>query len=124
MTDILSEITPLSRGIIWLRKEEVVNFSPIYKMVDYLLDGLLTAKMNAHSTSPTGLLVGKNFGKDFYVFLSSSETAINEVSSFYTLLSPLLSSDEDILVLDETDSYANLLKITPEDIKKRFRVIK
>jgi hypothetical protein len=124
MTDILSEVTPLSRGIIWLRKEEVVTSSKTYKWVDYLLDGLLTAKINAHSISPTGLLVGKNFGKDFYVFLSSSEIAQNEVTSFYTLLSPLLSSDEDILVIDETESYAKLLKITPEDLKKRFRVIK
>lgn len=123
MTDILSEVTPLSRGLIWLRTGEVTNSSLTYKCVDYLLDGLLTATTNASDAAPCGLLVGKNFGKDFYVFIPKPELAQNEFTSFYNLLSPLLTAEEDILIIDENESHAKLLKLTPDDIKKRFRII-
>ena len=124
MTDFLSEVTPLSRGLIWLRKEEVVTSFPTYKWIDYLLDGLLTASMNANQNPPMGLLVGKNFGKDFYVFLSHSDIAPKELTSFYNLLSPIMTAEEDILIVDETESYQKLLKMTPDDLKKKFRLIK
>lgn len=124
MTDILAEVTPLSRGLIWLRKEESVpSSSKTYKWVDYLLDGLLTATVNATEAAPTGLLIGKNFGKDFYVFIPAAEMAQKEFTSFYNLLSPLLTAEEDILIIDENESHPKLLKITPDEIKKRFRII-
>ena len=124
MTDILSEVTPLTRGLIWLRHEEVISSSSIYKWIDYLLDGLLTATINANKNPPMGLLVGKNFGKDFYVFLSHHELGQKELTSFYNLISPLMTTEEDILIVDETDSYQKLLKLTPDEIRKRFRIIK
>ena len=124
MTDFLSEVTPLSRGLIWLRKEEVVTSFFTYKWIDYLLDGLLTASMNASQNPPMGLLVGKNFGKDFYVFLSHNDIAPQELTSFYNLLSPIMTAEEDILIVDETESYQKLLKMTPDDLKKKFRLIK
>jgi hypothetical protein len=123
MTDILAEVTPLSRGLIWLRKEEPVTASKTYKWIDYLLDGLLTATVNATEAAPTGLLIGRNFGKDFYVFIPAADMSEKEFTSFYNLLSPLLTAEEDILIIDENESHPKLLKITPDEIKKRFRII-
>jgi hypothetical protein len=124
MTEILSSITPLSRGLIWLRHEEMVNSSQTYKCIDYMLDGLLTATLNATKASPHGLLVGKNFGKDFYVYIPGPDMNKNEFTSFYNLLSPLLTAEEDILIIDENESHEKLFKLTPEEIKKRFKIIK
>ena len=123
MTDILAEVTPLSRGLIWLRKDEAVTVSKTYKWIDYLLDGLLTATVNATEVAPTGLLIGKNFGKDFYVFIPAADMPEKEFTSFYNLLSPLLTAEEDIIIIDENETHPKLLKITPDEIKKRFRII-
>jgi hypothetical protein len=122
MSDILNQVTPLSRGIIWLRKADSVLNSEHYKWIDYLLDGLLTASHEASSETSNCLLVGKNFGKDFYVFISQ-RLVEKELVSFFDLVGPSLGNEEDLLILDENESFAALNKLTPKEIQHKFRVI-
>ncbi len=120
MSDILNQVTPLSRGIIWLRSEDDSNVH--YKWIDYLLDGLLTAGGETTTQNENCLFVGKNFGKDFFVFISR-ELHEKELSSFYDLVRPSLGTEEDLIVIDDSQKFTALSKITPKDIQAKFRKI-
>jgi len=123
MNDLLEQVTPRTRAILWLTKEEVTSSLPIYKGIDYLLDGLLTASLLSTSLETSMVIVGKNFGNPLYVFIAKTLPP-KELESFLDLLKPVVSAENDILVVDEMDELKNLQKRSPDEIKKKFRMLK
>lgn len=107
MSKLLDQVTPLTRGIIWLTDNEKDIQNPNYKDIDYLLDGLLTANLEATNNVSSRVIVGTNFDKPFYV-LVVRDVVRPEVESFLSLFEKDLISENDFIVLDESKSFEKL----------------
>ena len=123
MNELLEQVTPLTKAVLWLTKEEVSPSQPVYKGLDYLLDGLLTASLISTNLETSLVIVGKNFGNPLYVFVARTLPP-KELESFLGLLKPVLLPENDILVIDEMDEVKNLQKRSPDEIKKKYRMLK
>lgn len=120
MNELLNEVTPLTRGIIWLTKDESDTKNPHYKEIDYLLDGLLTANLQTSVDVSSRVIVGKNFNQSLYVLIAK-ELKRTEIESYLSLLKDL-TSENDILVIDEV-SEIEKLKSQVGKLSTHFRVI-
>lgn len=109
MSEIRKEVTPLTTGIIWLTKNEVTPQNSYYEDVDYLLDGLLTANLRAANGVSSRVIVGKNFGRSLYVMIVN-ELKAAELESYLSLFKNDLTTENDLLVIDETEGFENLRK--------------
>jgi hypothetical protein len=120
MNELIKHVTPLTRGIIWLVQDEKNVQNPRYAEIDYLLDGLLTANLNATPTFTSRVIVGKNFNHSLYIMIAR-EIVPSEFDSFVSLLKDL-TAENDILVVDENDS---LTKIKPQlaSLNSHLRII-
>lgn len=107
MTDFRTKITPLTRGIIWIIPEQLDVSNSYYSEIDYLLDGLLTAKLNISELTSSCLIVGKNFNRPLYVMIIK-KIVPNEVDSFVNLIRKELGQESDIIVIDETNKIGEL----------------
>ena len=123
MTSLLSQVTPLTKGLLWLSKEEVTTEMPYYKDVDYLLNGLLTATLKSSAASSGGhVLLNENFGQPFYVLVSNAFSE-KEIVSFFELFKSQLNEESNILLIDETEAFAKVQKIAPKEIKSKINLI-
>jgi hypothetical protein len=123
MNDLLSQIHPLTRGIIWLCQDPKVSKSSTYKDVDYLLNGLMTAKLAENSFSGSQVFVSENFGEPFFVMITS-EINSADMRSFLALLAPQLSGEKEMVVIDELDLFTKMVNIAPKEINAKFRPLK
>lgn len=118
MSSLINEVTPLTRGIIWLAQDRTNTENPYYSEIDYLLDGLLTAA----SGSATSVMVGSNFNKSLIVMITN-EIKQSDFQSYFSLLENL-SAEENILVIDElklfdkVSDYAGKLSSSLRQIQK------
>jgi hypothetical protein len=119
MNDLMKQITPLTRAIIWIVKDECQPSHPFYAEIDYILDGILTANLKANKELSSRVIVGKNFDKPIYVMIVK-DIKSNELQSFATLVKQDLGPENDILVLDEAqglDKVKSELKSISGNIK-------
>lgn len=107
MSELIKQITPLTRAIIWIVKDECQPSHPFYGEIDYLLDGVLTANLKTNNSLTSRVIVGKNFDKPIYVMIVK-EMKPNELQSFATLVKQDLKAENDILVLDEAHGLEKL----------------
>lgn len=107
MNELIKQITPLTRAIIWIVKDECQPTHPFYAEIDYLLDGILTANLKTNKELTSRVIVGRNFDKPIYVMILK-EMKKNELQSFLTLVKQDLGPENDILVLDEADGLEKL----------------
>ncbi len=121
MSNLLNQVTPLSRGLIWLTENERDVQNPYYKEIDYLLDGLLTANLNTDKEVSSRVIVGNNFDKLFYV-LVAREILRPEVDSYLSLFQEDLVAENDILVIDEAKSFEKLKPLI-KSISSQIRLI-
>ncbi len=120
MIDLLAQVTPLTKAIIWISSEELTTSQKYYKDIDYLLNGLLTATLNSTATR-THVLVGENFGNTFYVFAGKVQTA--ELTSFFDLVKPHLKDENNLVLIDDNDVFKDLKKGIPEVILSKIQTI-
>lgn len=120
MNDFIKLVTPLTVGIIWLTKDAGNTSNPHYAEIDYLLDGLLTANLNANLPQSNKVIVGQNFNRPIYVMLLS-EVNLPEIQSYISLLKDL-SPENDILVIDEWDGLP-LVKTELKSISSNLKII-
>lgn len=122
MNDLVQEVSPLTRAIVWLRPGEVSRNDSHYKAIDYLLDGLLTAtlKENTHSTA---LLVGKNFDRNIYVLVTLKDPKKSELESFLSLIEKELISEDRILIVDDVDGRESFLRLVPQKLLPHFHSV-
>lgn len=123
MSDLIQEVTPLTKAIVWLRPEIISTQNPHYKEIDYLLDGLLTATLR-DSANPTSLLVGKNFNKKIFVFTTVNDPRKTELESFFSLLEKDMGSEEKVLVVDDIEGREAFLRLIPGKLLSHFHIIK
>ena len=119
MNDLIRQVTPLTRAIIWIMKDECGNSNPHYSQVDYLLDGLLTANLRASEDLSSRVIIGQNFNRPLYVFIVKDFVS-SEIASFVTLVQNDLGPENDILVIDEPSCFSRLkegLKTVSANIK-------
>ena len=122
MTNILSQVTPLTKGLLWLTSSPVSVDKSFYKDVDYLLNGLLTATLKKSEATGSHVLITENFGQSFYVIVGNEATD-GELKNYFELLKPVMKDDSNILLIDESGSFAKLQKLAPESIKSKIQVI-
>lgn len=122
MTNILSEVTPLTRGLVWLTNSPISVEKSFYKDVDYLLNGLLTATIKNSEAKGSHVLVSENFGQSFYVIVGNEATD-GELKNYFELLKPLMKEDSNILMIDESGSFSRIQKLAPDTIKSKIQVI-
>jgi hypothetical protein len=122
MNDLIREVTPLTKGIIWLRPEEISTQSEHFKAIDYLLNGLLTATMK-ENTHETSLLIGQNFSRKIYVFTTMKEIRKSELASFFSLLEKELGTEDRILIVDDVEGRETFLKLLPAKLSPHFHVL-
>lgn len=119
MNDIIAKVTPLTKGIIWLPKEDdLYPAGPVYKALDYLLDGLLTAGQPAPGKSR--VIISQSFNQPLYVFIVK-ELIREEYDSFLQLLKKDLTEANNILVIDEAEAFPGLQKMTPSEIRSQLQ---
>lgn len=121
MSSLLNQVTPLTRGIIWLTENERDVQNPYYKEIDYLLDGLLTANLNAARDVSSRVIVGNNFDKLFYV-LVAKDILRSEIDSYLSLFQNDLVTENDILVIDEAKSFEKLKPLV-KSISSQIRLL-
>ncbi len=122
MSDLIREVTPLTKGIVWLRPEELSSKSEHYQSIDYLLNGLLTATLKNNATQ-TALLMGQNFNRNIYVFATQKEIQKNELASFFSLIEKELGNEDKILVVDDVEGREAFLKTVPAKLLSHFHVV-
>lgn len=115
MSDLLQEVTPLTRALVWLAPSELDFRTTNYRAVDYLLDGLLTASLNSSPTSDL-VLVGKNFNRELFVLILRSELEKTQVENFLSLLEKDLGTEDKILILDEAKKREDFRRLVPQKI--------
>ena len=113
MSNLINQVTPLTRGIIWLAKDESEEINPLYQQIDYLLDGLLTSNLKTSHNVSSRVIVGKNFDKSFFVMIIR-EPKRQELESFLSLFQKELLPEDDIIVIDESQSFERI----KSDLKK------
>lgn len=123
MNEIIQEVTPLTKAIVWLRPETISAQNVHYKALDYLLDGLLTATLKDSSNS-TSLLVGKNFNQKLFVFATMKDPRKTELESFFSLLEKDMGAEDRILVVDDVEGREDFLRLIPKKLLSHFHVIK
>lgn len=119
MNDLIKQVTPLTRAIIWIVKDECHSSLTHYSSIDYLLDGLLTANLNASKNLSSRVIVGSNFNNPLYVMILK-ELRPSELESFVSLFKEKLGPENDILVLDDAEKFSTLrneLKTVSANIK-------
>ena len=122
MNDLLSQIHPLTRGILWLCEDPKASKLSLYKDVDYLLNGLMTAKLSEAPFNGSQVFVSENFGESFFVMISS-EIGSAQMRSFLSLLSPQLVGEREVVVIDELDAFTKMVSQAPKDINAKFRLL-
>ncbi len=122
MNDLVQEVSPLTRAIVWLKTAEVSQNDIHYKSIDYLLDGLLTATLKENANA-TALLVGRNFDRKIYVFATTKDPKKNELESFLSLLEKELVSGDRILIVDDVEGRESFLRLIPQKLLPHFHVI-
>jgi hypothetical protein len=120
MIDLLAQVTPLTKGIIWITNGDITTQQKYYKDIDYLLNGLLTATLNSSATK-THVLVSENFGNSFYVFAGNVQK--QELTSFLELVKPHLKDENTLVLIDENDAFKDLKKGIPEVIQSKIQSI-
>jgi hypothetical protein len=116
MNDLLTLVVPTTKAIIWLQKAETTSLSHTYKTIDYLSDGMLTQSLPALHGRPSLVLISKNFGAQLLIMVVK-EIVPGEMGSFQSLLGKELDSKDEILVIDENDSYDRLVSVFPKSLK-------
>lgn len=106
MSDIIQEVTPLTRGIIWLVNSQPNVHNPYFKDIDYLLDGLLTECNKIPNDFSSQVIMGHNFNEPLYVIIVNKLNR-SELDSYLSLFKNL-NSENDILVLDEVKGIEKL----------------
>jgi hypothetical protein len=122
MSELIQEVTPLTRAIVWIRPEEVTSKDNSYQAIDYLLNGLLTATLKENH-SPSSLLVGNNFNRNLLVFSTLKEPKKNELESFFSLLEKDLQGEDRILIVDDVDGREAFLRQVPQKLLSHFHVL-
>lgn len=122
MTNILSQVTPLTKGLLWLTSSPVSVDKSFYKDVDYLLNGLLTATLKNSEATGSHVLITENFGQSFYVIVGN-EASDTELKNYFELLKPLMKDDNNIILIDESGSFAKIQKLAPEGLRSKIQVI-
>jgi hypothetical protein len=122
MTSLLSQVTPLTRGLLWLSSGEVSLETPYYKDVDYLLNGLLTATLKASTADGGHVLLSENFGQPFYVLVANNFSE-KEIASFFELIKTQLNEESNVLLIDEMDAFAKVQKLAPKEVKSKINLI-
>jgi hypothetical protein len=121
MNDLLSQITPSTKGIIWIPAGPIRPKTGSYDEIDYLLNGLLTLTLQSGENESL-LLVGENFGHSLYVLITE-EVGSKTVKNFSEVIKNHLNSENEICVIDEKNLFPALQKNSPEEIKKKFRLV-
>jgi hypothetical protein len=122
MSEIISKVTPLSRGLIWLASH-ITPSSETYKAIDYLANGLLTATLSQTRNFETLVIHAQNYHFPLHIFVVR-ELKETEFESYLSLLKPNLLSENNILVIDERDGLGELLKSSPKDIQSHYQILK
>lgn len=107
MSDLISQVSPSVKAIIWVPGSAPKFTDGTYKSVDYILDGLLTAKLKHTDRLESQVLLGTSFGKNLYIFISENVEA-KDLKNLKTLISTDLADDSEILVVNESDKKLNL----------------
>lgn len=121
MTDLLNQVTPLTKGIIWLPDGSLETSRRFYREIDYLLNGLLTATLK-QSVETSQVLVGENFGESFFVFVGLKTNA-KELTNFLDLIKTQLAAETNLLLIDETNSFSQLKSSVPTEVFNRIQPI-
>ena len=122
MTSLLSQVTPLTKGLLWLTSGEFSLETNFYKDVDYLLNGLLTATLKASDANGGHVLLSENFGQPFYVLVANSFSE-KEITSFFELIKSQLNEESNVLLIDEMEAFAKVQKLAPNEVKSKINLI-
>ncbi len=120
MNDLLNRVLPHTKAIIWLQKTETTSFSSTYKTIDYLADGMLTQSLPALHGRPSLVLISKNFGSQLLIMVVK-EIVPTEMTSFQSLLGKETTPKDEILVIDENESFDRLISVFPAHIKSMVK---
>ena len=123
MSNLLSQVTPLTRGLLWFCKDPIGPDQAFYKDVDYLLNGLLTATLKNVTTSSAHVLVSENFGQTLYVIIGTN-ISDRELESYFELIKTKLTAECDLILIDEINSFNKIQNLAPSEIKSKIHVIR
>lgn len=123
MNSILSQVTPLTKGLLWLTNGPMTPENPFFRDVDYLLNGLLTATLKSSEATDGHVLISENFGQTFYVYVGPV-SGEKHIRSFFDLIAPQIKQENNLVLIDDVDAYENLTKMAPADIKNKIQLAK
>ncbi len=122
MINLIPEVSPETRAILWFTKANLEPQSKYYKSIDYLTDGVLTASLRSQSGNTNHVLIGENFGSTLFILIAQ-ELKDAEIKSFMDLIKKDFAADHDILVIDESESLPKLKKLIPPEISSKFKIL-
>ncbi len=122
MSNLIENVTPLTRGIIWLTKGLDNQSGAHYQSIDYLLNGLLTLNLKEASIKDHYLFVGNSFGQSLYILITDKVDA-SQIENLMTVLAAELKPETDILVVDELSEMGTLQKSAPENLVQKLKLL-
>jgi hypothetical protein len=116
MTEVLSQVGPEVRGIIWFGHETIGPDSETYKALDYLLNGLLTASLSDNPNASSWVILSSNFHYPLLAFIVRKFIP-QELESYLTLVRKELNDGNKVLLINEVPGVCVLSDKIPKDLK-------
>lgn len=119
MNKLISKVSPLTKAIIWLAQKPIEPQSESYRAIDYLLNGLLTSSINANPELSSRVLIAEQFGETLHVFIAH-KAASSEFTHFTKLIEDNITSENNILLIDEISSFEEMSKNLSAKLKNNI----
>lgn len=123
MINLIAQVSPETRAVIWFPKSVLESQSHHYKSIDYLTNGILTATLLSQPHDANMVLMGENFGSSLLILIAK-DIKESEVKSFMNLVKKDFTPENEVLVIDENDFFTKLQKITPAEISSKLKLLK
>lgn len=118
MNKLISKVTPLTKAIIWLTSKPLDPLSKNYQAIDYLLNGLLTSSRNVNSELVSRTLIGEQFGGQLHIFVAHEANL--EFKHFIKLIEDKLTTENNILVIDELNAFEEINKYLSSNLRNNI----
>lgn len=123
MNNLLKQITPNTKGVIWISPEIDDVQSYYFKTLDYLLNGLYSATKLANPEAKDHTFVGDSFGRSVYVYVAK-EFKNDSLKNFFSLFDQSLTDDQRIIWISENQSLEGIYDKLPKDFTSKITLFK
>jgi len=123
MNNLLKQITPNTKGVIWISPDIHDVDSFYFKTMDYLLNGLYSSTRISNPEASDLTLVGESFGKPIYIY-AAKEFKNDSLKNFFSLFDQSLTDDQKIIWISENQTLEGIYDKLSKDFTSKITLFK